>query len=128
MSRKSLIIPCSDWPHPLSPLQTVGIEQLGTKIGNSLLFPVPKSKIAEFGHKSGILGGKADNSLLISLLLQKKNVENTFLMLSQTIESLVGLGSESLLHLPSLCFEDRGYVKGFATLLWLPENEFAVGG
>jgi hypothetical protein len=56
-------------PHRSFSIQTVCIERLAVGIRNSLLIPVPNSKIAELGHNSGIFGGKAEKCLLISLLL-----------------------------------------------------------
>jgi hypothetical protein len=44
-------------------------KRFGSQTENSLLFPVPEAKIAEFGQKSGIFCRKEEKSLLISLFL-----------------------------------------------------------
>jgi hypothetical protein len=46
-------------------------KRFGPQTEKSLLFPVPETKIAEFGHKVGILSRKSRNSLEISLFLLK---------------------------------------------------------
>jgi hypothetical protein len=62
----------------LSRSKPLELSNLGPQIGNSLLIPVRNSKIAEFGHKSRILSGKTENSLEISLLLEKSGFSYGF--------------------------------------------------
>ena len=49
------------WASSFFLIQVVDIERLRLELGNSLLIPCSRSKIAEFGHKSGILGRKRKN-------------------------------------------------------------------
>ena len=51
------------------------------------------------------------------------DVEDAFLVLSESVQRLVGRGKKGLLGLPSLRFKDRGHVKALAALFGFGEHD-----